>query len=208
MLVVVFVVGLFIVGMYFVCCIYLLGGVIVLIVVIGGVLVYFFGFFFVWNLVIINCLVILIIGVFFNYVFFWWCYLVSLMYYVVFKRQLSDWLIVLEVQIEEVMEWFNVVIDINLVELGQIIEQIFYYVRMLGVRKLLEIKVGCSYCNDVLGLLWFICQIVDEWFFDNLEFDLVIYKMLEGVGKYCFGNCMWSEFVQWVGYELELGNSC
>lgn len=200
-------VGLAIAGMHLARCIHPPGGATALTAVIGGASVHSLGFSFAWNPVTINCLVILTIGVLFNYAFPWRRYPASLMHYAVPKRQPSDWPTVSEAQIEEAMERLNVVIDINPAELGQIIEQIFHHARTPGVRKLPEIKVGRSYCNDVPGPLWSIRQIVDERPSDNPEFDLVIYKTLEGAGKHRSGNCTRSEFAQWVGYELESGNS-
>lgn len=200
-------VGLAIAAMHAARCIHPPGGATALTAVIGGASVNSLGFSFALNPVGINCLVILIVGVLFNYAFPWRRYPASLMHYAVPKRQANDWPAVSEAQIEEAMERLNVVIDINPAEVGQIIEQIFHHARAPGNRPLPEVKVGRSYCNDVPGPLWSIRQVVDERPSDNPEFDLVIYKTLEGAGKNRSDNCTRSEFAQWVGYELESDNS-
>ena len=195
-------VGLAIAGMHVARCIHPPGGATALTAVIGGASVNSLGYSYVLTPVAINCLIMLAVGIIFNAAFPWRRYPASLMRYAIPAKKPSHWPAVSEAQIEQAMERLNVVIDINPTELGQIIEQSMQIARESGSVRLPEVKLGHIYCNDSPGPQWSVRQIVDERPSDNPEFDLVIYRTLEGLGKSRQGSCRRDAFAQWIGSEL------
>ena len=65
------------------------------------------------------------------------------------------------------------------------------------------VRLGHYYCNDRPGQQWSVRQIIDERPSDTPEFDLVIYKIVEGNGLNRTGSCTRTEFARWVGSELQ-----
>ena len=66
-----------------------------------------------------------------------------------------------------------------------------------------EVRLGRFYCNDQPGQRWSVRQIIDERRSDNPDFDLVIYKVVDGNGLNRTGSCTRNEFARWVGSELQ-----
>lgn len=203
MLAAAFAVGLAIAGMHFARCIHPPGGATALTAVIGGSTVHSLGYFYALAPVAINCLIILIVGYLFNYAFPWRRYPASLMHYALPVRKPDNSPAISEAHIEEAMSRLNVVVDINSLELGQIIEQSIQISREGGNKVMPRVIRDHVYCNDLPGPQWSIRQITDERPSDNPEFDLVIYKTIEGAGKGRSGSCTRDEFATWIGSEIE-----
>lgn len=207
MLAAAFAVGLAIAGMHLARCIHPPGGATALTAVIGGSTVHSLGYFYALTPVAINCLIILIVGFLFNYAFPWRRYPASLMHYALPVRKPDTSPAILEAHIEEAMSRLNVVVDINPLELGQIIEQSIQISRAHATNLLPRVMLGHVYCNDLPGPQWSIRQINDERPSENPEFDLVIYKIIQGAGKGRSGSCTRNEFAEWIGSELSSSDS-
>lgn len=195
-------VGFAIAGMHLARCIHPPGGATALTAVIGGSSVHSLAYSYALSPVALNCLIIVIVGFLFNYGFPWRRYPASLMRYALPVRKTNNGPVISEAHIEEAISRLNVVVDISPSELGQIIEQTIQIARESAGKVLPSVVRGHIYCNDLPGPLWSIRQITDERPAENPEFDLVVYKIIQGAGKGRSGSCTRTEFAEWVGSEL------
>lgn len=180
------------------------GGATALAAVIGGATVHDLGFTYVANPIAINCAIILVVGVAFNYAFAWRRYPASLMRYrggAVTKG--NFWPRISESHVMEAMDHLNVVIDVEPNEMSEIIQQTLAVAQKHSDAQLPEVRLGHYYCNDRPGQQWSVRQIIDERRSDNPEFDLVIYKVVDGKSLNRTGSCTRTEFARWVGSELQ-----
>jgi CBS-domain-containing membrane protein len=180
------------------------GGATALAAVIGGATVHDLGFTYVANPIAINCAIILVVGVVFNYAFAWRRYPASLMRYrgaAVTKG--SVWPRISESHVMEAMDHLNVVIDVEPNEMSEIIQQTLAVAQKHSDAQLPDVRLGHYYCNDRPGQQWSVRQIIDERRSDNPEFDLVIYKVVDGKSLNRTGSCTRTEFARWVGSELQ-----
>jgi len=156
------------------------------------------------NPIAINCAIILAVGVIFNYSFAWRRYPASLMRYRgVAVRKDSAWPRISESHVMEAMDHLNVVIDVEPNEMSEIIRQTLAVAQKQRDAELPEVRLGHYYCNDRPGQQWSVRQIIDERRSDNPEFDLVIYKVVDGKSLNRTGSCTRTEFARWVGSELQ-----
>ncbi len=180
------------------------GGATALAAVIGGATVHDLGFTYVVNPIALNCAIILAVGVVFNYAFAWRRYPASLMRYrgaAVTKG--SVWPRISESHVMEAMDHLNVVIDVEPNEMTEIIQQTLAVAQKHSDAQLPDVRLGHYYCNDRPGQQWSVRQIIDERRSDNPEFDLVIYKVVDGKSLNRTGSCTRTEFARWVGSELQ-----
>ena len=196
-------VGLAIGVMHLTRCIHPPGGATALAAVIGGSAVHDLGFAYALNPIGLNAAIILLVGIAFNYAFAWRRYPASLMRYRVLpSRPLIGLPKVTEANVLTAMQRLNVVIDVSPGELGELIRQSLIIAQQTQDAELPEVKLGHYYSNDLPGQQWSVRQIVDERRSDNPEFDLVIYRVVDGTGLDRTGNCTRNEFARWVRSEL------
>jgi CBS-domain-containing membrane protein len=180
------------------------GGATALAAVIGGSAVHQLGYGYVLNPIAINCIIILVVGVAFNYAFAWRRYPASLMRYASQKPRKGDrWPHISEKDVIDAMDKLNVVIDVEPKEMHELIHQTLTLAQKHRDAALPEVKLGHYYCNDRPGQQWSVRQIIDERKSDNPDFDLVIYKVVDGESLNRTGSCTRNEFAQWVGSELQ-----
>ncbi|MGB8882884.1 MAG: HPP family protein [Azonexus sp.] len=197
-------VGLAIGVMHMARCLHPPGGATALAAVIGGAAVHELGFRYVLNPIAINCVVILVVGVVFNYAFAWRRYPASLMRYRGAAASKGGvWPRISEDHVSAAMDHLNVVIDVDPKEMSEIIRQTLAVAQKQRDAELPDVKLGHYYCNDRPGQQWSVRQIIDERRSDNPEFDLVIYKVVDGKSLNRTGSCTRSEFARWVGSELQ-----
>ena len=196
-------VGLAIGVMHLARCIHPPGGATALAAVIGGSAVHDLGFAYALNPIGLNSAIILLVGIAFNYAFAWRRYPASLMRYRVLpSRPLIGLPKVSEANVLAAMQRLNVVIDVSPGELGELIRQSLIIAQQTQDAELPEVKLGHYYSNDLPGQQWSVRQIVDERRSDNPEFDLVIYRVVDGKGLDRTGSCSRNEFARWVRSEL------
>ena len=196
-------VGLAIGVMHLARCIHPPGGATALAAVIGGSAIHDLGFAYALNPIALNSTIILIVGILFNSAFAWRRYPASLMRYRVLpSRPLIGLPSVSEANVLEAMKRLNVVIDVSPGEMGELIRQSLIIAQQTQDAGLPEVKLGHYYSNDLPGQQWSVRQIVDERRSDNPEFDLVIYRVVDGKGLDRTGSCTRAEFARWVRSEL------
>lgn len=180
------------------------GGATALAAVIGGSAVHELGYSYALNPIAVNCAIILAVGIVFNYAFAWRRYPAGLMRYrsAPFRAERSGPPIT-EEHVIAAMDRLNVVIDVNPEEMAEVIRQTLTIARQHHDAELPAVQLGRYYCNDRPGQQWSVRQIVDERRSDTPEFDLVIYKVVDGNGLNRTGSCTRSEFARWVGSELQ-----
>jgi CBS-domain-containing membrane protein len=197
-------VGLAIGVMHLARCLHPPGGATALAAVIGGGAVHDLGFGYALNPIAINAAVILFVGVVFNYAFAWRRYPASLMrYHGAAVTKGSSWPRISESHVMEAMDHLNVVIDVEPNEMREIIQQTLAVAQKHRDAQLPDVRLGHYYCNDRPGQQWSVRQIIDERRSDNPEFDLVIYKVVDGKSLNRTGSCTRTEFARWVGSELQ-----
>ena len=180
------------------------GGATALAAVIGGSAVHELGYRYALSPIALNCVIILIVGVVFNYALAWRRYPASLMRYRgTAARTGSVWPRISESHVSEAMDHLNVVIDVSPEEMGELIRQTLAIAQREQDAHLPVVRLGHYYCNDRPGQQWSVRQIIDERPSDTPEFDLVIYKIVEGNGLNRTGSCTRTEFARWVGSELQ-----
>jgi CBS-domain-containing membrane protein len=197
-------VGLAIGAMHVARCLHPPGGATALAAVIGGATVHELGYRYALNPIAVNALIILAVGVAFNYAFAWRRFPASLMRYRhASVRTGSNWPPIAEHHVMAAMNHLNVVIDVSPEEMGELIQQTLDIAQRDRDARLPEVRLGHYYCNDLPGQQWSVRQIIDERRSDNPDFDLVIYKVVDGKGLNRTGNCTRTEFARWVGSELQ-----
>lgn len=197
-------VGLAIGVMHVTRCLHPPGGATALAAVIGGSAVHELGYRYALSPIALNCAIILIVGVVFNYAFAWRRYPASLMRYRgTAVRAGSVWPRISESHVSEAMDHLNVVIDVSPEEMGELIRQTLAIAQREQDAHLPAVRLGHYYCNDRPGQQWSVRQIIDERPSETPEFDLVIYKIVDGNGLNRTGSCTRTEFARWVGSELQ-----
>lgn len=196
-------VGGAIAAMHLARCIHPPGGATALAAVVGGPAVHALGYRYALSPISINCLIILAVGVVFNYPFPWRRYPLNLMRYVAPPLARQRGPAVSPQHVAAAMQQLNVVIDVGAEELSQLIQRSLLLAEQDAAAALPAVKLGHIYCNDKPGPHWSVRQIIDERPSDNPEFDLVIYKVLEGSGVNRTGSCCRSEFARWIGSERQ-----
>jgi CBS-domain-containing membrane protein len=197
-------VGLAIGIMHVARCLHPPGGATALAAVIGGSTVHELGYHYVLSPIAINSLIILIIGISFNYAFAWRRYPASLMRYAAAPaRQRRGQPRITELHLSAAMDHLNVVVDVDPGELSEIVRQAMEIARHEHDAALPEVHLGHYYSNDKAGQQWSVRQIIDERRSDNPDFDLVIYKVVDGKSLNRTGSCTRTEFARWVGSELQ-----
>lgn len=194
-------VGLAIGAMHLARCLHPPGGATALAAVIGGPAVTGLGFHYVLAPVGLNCLIILLAGIAFNYPFAWRRYPVSLMKYA-FHRPAGPLHELDEGDIRAAMDRLNVVVDTTPAELHEIYHQAMAIRHPQAAARVPDVKLGRYYCNEQPGQQWSVRQIVDERPSDIPEFDVVIYRVVDGQGLNRYGNCTRSEFAAWAKSEF------
>ncbi len=197
-------VGLAIGAMHLARCLHPPGGATALAAVIGGSAIHELGFLYALNPIALNCAIIIVIGIVFNYAFPWRRYPASLMRYrSAPARKGGAWPSISERHVLEAMEHMNVVVDVTPREMGELIRQTLAVAQQQLDADLPAVKLGHYYCNDLPGQQWSVRQIIDERRADNPEFDMVIFKVVDGQGLNRTGSCTRTEFARWVGSELQ-----
>jgi CBS-domain-containing membrane protein len=199
-----FAVGLAIGVMHVARCLHPPGGATALVAVIGGATVHELGYRYALSPIAVNALIILAVGVAFNYAFAWRRYPASLMRYRgAPARAGTVWPEISEAHVIAAMDHLNVVIDVSPEEMGELIQQTLTIAQQQQEATLPVLQLGRFYCNDRPGQQWSVRQIIDERRSDNPEFDLVIYKVVDGNGLNRTVSCTRTEFARWVGSELQ-----
>lgn len=185
-------------------CLHPPGGATALAAVIGGATVHELGYFYALSPILLNCAIILAVGIVFNHAFPWRRYPASLMRYRhAPEHPGTSWPLIDERHVVAAMEHLNVVVDVSPDEMGELIHQTLDIAQREQDASLPEVRLGRYYCNDLPGQQWSVRQIIDERRSDNPEFDLVIYKVVDGSGLNRTGSCTRNEFARWVGSELQ-----
>ena len=197
-------VGLAIGVMHLARCLHPPGGATALAAVIGGTTVHELGYHYVLSPIAINSVIILLVGIAFNYAFAWRRYPASLMRYAAKPaRKRRGQPRITERHVSAAMEHLNVVVDVDPGELSEIIRQAMEIAGHEHDASLPEVHLGHYYSNDKAGQQWSVRQIIDERRSDDPEFDLVIYKVVDGKSLNRTGSCTRREFARWVGSELQ-----
>jgi CBS-domain-containing membrane protein len=199
-------VGLAITVMYYLRCIHPPGGATALAAVVGGEGVHTLGFSYLLTPVLLNVITILIVAVVFNSLFSWRRYPV---YWYRHRQKLSR---------EKKRAGFKER-AISHEDFVYALSQIDSYIDvtehdLLNIYDLAtekaqqqtyppdEIKVGGYYSNGQFGDDWSVRFVVDESHVDDIEKDMIVYKVVAGQNRRTSGYCSRKEFSQWARNQV------
>jgi len=206
-------VSLSIAAMYYLRCIHPPGGATALTAVVGGPQLHGLGYAFVITPVLLNVALLLVTAIAVNYFFPWRRYP-----YCMICRQRNR---ALQEQREQEGEEepAETVTEISHRDLEYALRQIDSYVDVteddltriyaLAAKHSLEahmepsqIKLGRYYSNGRYGKVWTVRHVIDESGDNRHDHDIVVYKIVAGVGRRSSGSCSREEFANWAKYEV------
>lgn len=198
-------VGLATGAMHYLRCIHPPGGATALAAVVGGDATHALGYRFVVTPVLENVLVILLVAVVFNYFFPWRRYPVSL----VQERKLHlaagqepGMRSIEHADLVAALAEIDSFIDVSEHDLLRIYDIATGQAqsRMFPIERIVP---GHYYCNGEKGEEWAVRQVVDAAEPDSRNPDMVVYKIVAGLGQRSSGVTTRYEFARWARYEIE-----
>lgn len=196
-------VGLAIGAMYYLRCIHPPGGATALAAVIGGESTHQLGYQYVLTPILINVLIIIAVGVLFNYGFKWRRYPLYLHRLSLNENTEHD-------QIKSAISHEDFVYALSQMDsFVDISEQELMRLYDIATKKSKEnhfnpdkLVTGGYYSNGQYGSDWSVRLIVDESVSDEVDKDLVIYKIVAGVGRRQSGYTTRVEFSHWAKHQV------
>jgi len=197
-------VGLAIGAMYYMRCIHPPGGATALGAVIGGEATHELGYQFVITPVLLNVTIIILVGVLFNYMFSWRRYPIFLHRLKMEKQSDLTQAHPSNISHEDfvyALSQIDSFIDINEHDLIRI-----YDIATKKSQELIfdtkNLVIGSFYSNGEYGQDWSVRQIVDESPNDDPNKDIVIFKIVAGLGRRNSGYSTRTEFLHWAKHQV------
>jgi len=197
-------VGLAIGAMYYLGCIHPPGGATALTAVIGGDATQALGYQFVLTPVLLNALAMVLVAVLFNYLFTWRRYPARLADHG--KQPAAE----VENSAAGTIRHEDLVVALS--EIDSFIDvsendllRIYALATGRAEQRHLaaaDIILGHYYSNDAFGEAWSIRQIVDESPHATPDKDMVVYKVVAGLGQRKSGVLTRREFARWARHEV------
>ncbi len=198
-------VGLATGAMYYLRCIHPPGGATALAAVVGGEATHALGYRFVVTPVLENVLVILLVAVVFNYFFPWRRYPIAL----VQERKPQPaasrgpgMRSIEHADLVAALAQIDSFIDVSEHDLLRIYD-IATGQAQSSMFPIERIVLGCYYCNGEKGEEWAVRQVVDAAEPDSPNQDMIVYKVVAGLGQRSSGVTTRYEFARWTRYEIE-----
>jgi len=197
-------VGLAIGAMYYLRCIHPPGGATALAAVIGGESTHALGYQYVLTPILLNIIVIVVVGVLFNYLFKWRRYPLYLHRLSMKKDSEPDQLLSSSISHEDFVYALSQVdsfVDVSEDELIRLYN-IATKKSQENVFKPENLVTGGYYSNGQYGNDWSVRHIVDESPNKNPDKDLIIYKIVAGLGRRQSGYTTRTEFSRWAKHQV------
>lgn len=197
-------VGLAIGGMYYLRCVHPPGGATALAAVIGGEAIQSLGYQFVITPVLVNVVVILVMALLFNYMFSWRRYPAWLQEGKKDQSVVSDGSdpnVISHGDFVYALSQVNSFVDISEYDLLRIYEVATHRSRSRHLDSH-KIVLGGYYSNGEYGDNWSVRQVVDESIGVGAEKDMLIYKVVAGLGRRASGWMTRKEFACWAKYQV------
>jgi CBS domain-containing membrane protein len=197
-------VGLAIGAMYYLGCIHPPGGATALTAVIGGEATRALGYQFILTPVLLNALVMVLVAVTFNYFFKWRRYPASLAARGKQPTAETEGATAGPIRHEDLVMALSEIdsfIDVSENDLLRIYE---IATGQAEQRHLIpaDITLGHYYSNGAFGDEWSIRQVVDASPHASPDQDMVVYKVVAGLGKHKSGVLTRGEFARWARHEV------
>ena len=200
-----FAVGASIAVMYYLRCIHPPGGATALAAVIGGEAVYELGYLYVITPILMNVIIILMIGVIFNYLFPWRRYPT-----VLHRKKIPKNISVSKDYSSQISheDFVSALREIN--SFVDIDEHDLLDIYNIAIKKSQEsllthekLIMGGFYSNGQYGEQWSVRQIVDESVSEDQSKDMIVYKVVAGLGRRSSGYSTRAEFMLWAKHQVE-----
>jgi CBS-domain-containing membrane protein len=198
-------VGLAIGAMHILGCIHPPGGATALAAVIGGPAIHELGFSYALIPILINTLVIFLVAISFNALFPWRRYPASLVRKIekpsTAEAGTIDMPSITQIDLDYAMKQMDLLIDITVNDLEKLYALAFKHSqgKQLQAR---QIKLDRYYSNGLFGKQLQVRHIIDESAHTDNSKDKVIYKIVDGPGRYSTGTCTREEFAAWARHEV------
>jgi CBS-domain-containing membrane protein len=195
-------VGLAIAFMHIFRCVHPPGGATALAAVIGGSQITDLGYTYLLIPVLLNCTIIFIIAMIFNNLFPWRKYPLTLMRYKPANNLLMNKQEITEQHLSQAMANMGTVFDISPAQLKKVY-QAAITLRRNEISDNFDFQSGGVYTNNLPGAQWAVRKIIDHAPHPNPANALIIYRVLDGAGKYSTNSCTRSEFAEWASQRLQ-----
>jgi CBS domain-containing membrane protein len=197
-------VGLSIGAMYYLGCIHPPGGATALTAVIGGEATRALGYQFILTPVLLNALVMVMVAVLFNYFFSWRRYPAWLAARGKQPTAETESATMGPIRHEDLVMALSEIdsfIDVSENDLLRIYEIATGQAEQRHLTPA-DIILGNYYSNDAFGDEWSIRQVVDASPHESPDRDMVVYKVVAGLGKRKSGVLTRGEFARWARHEV------
>lgn len=196
-------VGISIGVMHIMGCIHPPGGATALAAVIGGASIHQLGYRYMLTPIGLNTAVIFVTAVIFNYAFPWRRYPVYLMRFTDSKQPTaaSPQRSIEKEYIEQAIEDMDLIVDLTTSDLQRLFTLTLEHAERQELHPE-QIFLGHYYTNGKKGAEWCVRQIIDEARSDDPNKDMVIYRVVEGVGLRSADSCTRSDFSKWASREV------
>jgi CBS-domain-containing membrane protein len=155
------------------------------------------GWSFLITPTLLNCGLLFSIAVLFNLPFSWRRYPQSLMRYEALPSAGDTASIIQARHIQEAIARTEVVVDISEDNIKRIIDLAQEILQEEQANEF-DLRIGGYYSNGLSGQQWSVRQVVDQRAHEQSRQHLVVYRVVEGVGKGRTDSCNLIEFAQWA----------
>lgn len=196
-------VGLAIAAMHYLRCIHPPGGATALVAVVGGAPIHGLGYWYVLTPVMLNAVVILAVAIAFNYLFEWRRYPAALAKGKDRGQQEfgGGYGPVAHQDFVYALSKIDSFIDVSEQDLLRIYALATGQARTRRLQAQ-QILAGRCYSNGEYGDEWSVRCVVDESPSADPQQDIVVYKVVAGLGRRTSGTAVRSEFARWAQYEV------
>jgi len=197
-------VGLAIGVMHLLNCVHPPGGATALAAVMGGPAIHDLGYFYAITPILLNISIILIIAIIFNSLFSWRRYPAAIM--MRFTDQQPEagdnqGERVDRVVIERALSDMDLVMDVTVEDLQRLIQLSLYHAKNQQLCTQ-QIRQGGFYTNGKYGREWSVRRVIDESSSKKPEYDMVIYRVVEGERFNSVDSCTREELARWAAREV------
>jgi CBS-domain-containing membrane protein len=198
-------VGLSVGAMYYLRCIHPPGGATALTAVVGGPDIFILGYDYLLYPLLVNVLVLVTVAILFNYLFSWRRYPAHLnakhFQSLPHPAHLNEDISLTTEDFNAAIQGLDSFVDITEEGLTELLELAKQHAET-KIEHPNAIKSGHYYSNGKIGNLWSIRQIIDNGITNKANNDLIIYKIVAGLGTDTTGSSERETFRLWARFEV------
>lgn len=198
-------VGLSVGAMYYLRCIHPPGGATALAAVVGGPDIFILGYDYLLYPLLVNVLVLVTVAILFNYLFSWRRYPAHLnaknFQSLPHPAHINEDIRLTTEDFNAAIQGLDSFVDITEEGLTELLELAKQHAET-KIEHPNTIKSGHYYSNGKIGNLWSIRQIIDNGITNKANNDLIIYKIVAGLGTDTTSSTEHETFRLWARFEV------